>query len=447
MSTQPTIAGRSSDPAVEQAGGERGRPAPHALLTEFRRGIGLPAGLAVLLTALAAMLLKTDQWQGNWTATTGLLTIMGTLICGPMAVAAGCWQGGRERRRGTGELLGSLPTTPLRRAMLAAAPAVLGPVLGYALAAVICLGATWPYAGPDRPFLSLIVADAVGIGVLGFLGFVAGRTIPWWPMTPLLPFATYITLGAGVSYSAPRGLVRLFPGIEQGQLQWQQPVWWYGPALTLWTAALAAAVLVAYAGRRRLLAVVPLAVAVAAAVPVAQTGDAVMRPDPAAIELVCTDSRPTVCLTRSSSRLLPSVTQALDGLRTKLRGVDGAPRRFVESRRAGRDRDTVPLYVNGLRGRLLDPYRFTLSTTMATMNPDCPDSTWATGRPSLIGDGVRVWLFPQDSFEGFRESQDQRVIDRTVQRLETMPVQERRTWLGDYYTAARSCRPNEVKAP
>lgn len=77
--------------------------------TELRRGIPPWTGAAVTLTLLVTLGAKADQWQGSWGETHGQLRSASTLLCGPLTAAAACWQGGRERRARTVELLSGVP--------------------------------------------------------------------------------------------------------------------------------------------------------------------------------------------------------------------------------------------------------------------------------------------------------------------------------------------------
>ncbi|MFD5471667.1 hypothetical protein [Streptomyces sp. NPDC127105] len=72
----------------------------------------------------------------------------------PLAAAAGCRQGGWERRRGTEELWRAAVRAPLARFLASALPVVFQAVVGYAVAVALALLATWPCArgtGRIRP--------------------------------------------------------------------------------------------------------------------------------------------------------------------------------------------------------------------------------------------------------------------------------------------------------
>ncbi|MFE0104024.1 hypothetical protein [Streptomyces sp. NPDC059009] len=430
----------------------------HPLTTELRRGIGPWAGLAVLVVIAFGMGAHTNDWQGHWARTCDLLRSSGLLLGGPLALAAGCWSGGRERRRRTGALRASLPRTPLRQTLLAAAPAVLWPAVGYLLAAAGSLLATWPYAGGGRPFLSLIAADAVAIASLSLLGFVAGRLVPWRLTAPLLAALGYVALGAP-TYSA-RNSRWLSPALEHSY-DWDRPVWWFGAAAAVWTAGLAAAALLGYAARVRAVALVPLAAAVGAAVLLVHTADDLWRPDPGAAALVCDDGAPAVCVTVVESRLLPEVSRATAGLRAKLRGVEGAPERLVggpwedgpghrqkpryapakgTDRLTGlefavvRDHLTDPaLYANSAAGELLQDHDCT--------SAEADGDTRYGERATNINDAVVQWLAPVPSFSYYGEG-----AERQLKKIEAMSDGERKAYLTKYF-AADPCDPKQVPVP
>ncbi|MEV0035672.1 hypothetical protein [Streptomyces sp. NPDC050804] len=406
--------------------------------TELLRGIGPWAGAAVALAIWGAMYPKVPQWQGHWTDTTDLLRVVGLLLGGPVAVAVGCWQGGRERRRGTGDLWTSFPRSRLRQTLPALAPAALWPLIGYLIGASGCLLATWPYASGPAPFVSLIAADAVAIAALGVLGFVAGRLVPWRLAAPALAVVTYAGLGMPMYTDADARWLN--PGIDHFFL-WDRPVWWFGPASAVWTGGLAVAALLAYAARRRAVALVPLVLAVAAAVPIARTGDAVWRPDPEAARLVCDDGVPRVCVTAVNRKLLPAVSAALAGANAGLRGVPGAPARWIEdphTLRTGEVRLLGPADL-AVRDRLPDPAYYANWAVGALLHGDCDrtGSDGSEGERAAVDVAVRQWLAPSKDFR-WPEA------EALLERLKAMDAERSRAYLARYL-AADDC--DEVPVP
>ncbi|MCE0444684.1 hypothetical protein LT493_02755 [Streptomyces tricolor] len=103
-----------------------------------------------MLLTFGGMLAGTaDRWQGGW-AETATEAHTALLIALPLAAAAGCWQGGRERRRGTEELWATTVRPPLARLLIPALPVALWVAAGYLVAVAAALLATWPLR-PGRP--------------------------------------------------------------------------------------------------------------------------------------------------------------------------------------------------------------------------------------------------------------------------------------------------------
>ncbi|MFJ2175152.1 hypothetical protein ACIOHE_19920 [Streptomyces sp. NPDC087851] len=437
------------------------------LWTELRRGIGPWSAVAVVAVCGVTMYSKTPQWQGRWTETTDLLRVM-LLLCGPLAVAVGCWQGGRERRRSTGDLLASLPRAPLRRALLAVAPAALWPPAGYLVAAAGCALATWPYAGGGRPFLSQTAADAVALGALGVLGFVAGRLVPWRLAAPLLAAVSYVGLGLSAYTDSP---ARWLGPAYDHVYEWDRPVWWFGPASMVWTAGLAGAALLALAARRRISALLPLTAACAAAVVLTLTGDGLWRPDPAAARLVCDDGTPQVCVTAVDRKLLPSVSAALADVNARLRGIPGAPDRWVDGphvSQPGREQlDAAPGVIVrkvgepvllgpreaqlpnpfGLseRGVVSDPVLYANWAVGYLFSQECSGTdfdTPAARRAAGIHLAVSYWLAPPPNAATVPPYQG----EAHLRRLHAMDPAEGRAYLARYLAADR-CLADEVPVP
>nr|WP_063775882.1 hypothetical protein [Streptomyces odonnellii] len=407
---------------------------------ELLRGAGPWSGVASALVIGVTMYFQPTGWQAHWVDTTDLLRSLALLLCGPLAVAAGCWQGGRERRRGTGELWGSVPRTRLRQVLMAVAPAVCWPVVGYLVAAAGCLLVAWPYTSGGRPFVSLIGADAVALGALGVLGFVAGRLVPWRLTAPVLAAVTYVGLAIPLYTDSPA--TWLNPAIQHSY-RWDRPVWWFGPASAVWTGGLGLAALVAYAARHRALALLPLALAVAAAVPIARTGHAVWYPDSEAARLVCDDGTPQVCVTAVDRKLLPGTSAALAGLNAKLRGVPGAPARWIDGPYGS---DTRPgdvrlptLAEPTVRGR-----SFTHEAAWRLLD-DCDrtaSDTPGQERADAIGHAVTQWLAPRPDFGSSTRPE----VTVHLKRIHAMDTEQSRAYLARYL-AADHCRPEIVPAP
>lgn len=435
--------GRPSTPRTSGTSAAPSTPVPRAaspLRAELLRGVGPWGGVSSALVIWVTTYFRPVGWEDRWTDTTDLLRSVALLLCGPLAVAVGCWQGGRERRRGTDELWRSVPRTRLRQVLLAVAPAACWPVVGYLVAAAGCLLVAWPNTSGGRPFVSLTGADAVALGALGVLGFVAGRLVPWRLTAPMLAAFTYVGLAIPAYTNSPARWLN--PAVQHSYV-WDQPVWWFGPASAVWTGGLALAALLAYAARHRALALLPLALAVAAAVPIARTGDAVWYPDPEAAQLVCDDGTPQVCVTAVDRKLLPGTSAALAGLNAKLRGVPGAPARWIDGPYGS---DTRPgdvrlptLAEPTVRGR-----SFT-GEAVGQLFDGCVRTS-----PDILGQeqvdavdlAVTQWLAPRPNFGPSARPE----VTVYLKRLHAMNAEQSRAYLTRYLAADR-CRPDTIPAP
>ncbi|MBX9422956.1 hypothetical protein [Streptomyces lateritius] len=419
------------------------------LRTELRRGLGPWAGAAVALTVLVTMYGKAPGWQGRWADATNMLHVVAGLLAGPLTLAAGCWQGGRDRRRGTTDLWESVPRSPLRRLLVAVAPSALWPAAGVLAADVVCLLATWPYVSGGRPYLELLAADVVAVAALGVLGHVAGRAVPWRLTAPLLGIVGYVVLGFGAYTQGP---ARWLGPAAEHQFFWDRPVWWFGPVSMAWAAGLALTALLAHGlrpARLRPLALVPLAVAVAAAGLILRlpADEGPWRPDPALARQVCDDGTPQVCLTAVDEGLLPDVSAALAPLNARLKGLPGAPVRWVSGADGARTGDIgLPdARQDSVRGRLTRPDLYLNSAVNWLISDSCRpgDGTGPNAeRASVIHLAVAEWLAPTPDDYGPDPTAARPYIDR----LQARSPAAQRGYLARYL-AANSCRPDEVPVP
>lgn len=441
----------------------------HPARTEMVRGIGLWSGLVLAVLVGVGMYGAAPAWQGRWVAVSDLLREYGIVFGVPLALAVGCWQGGRERRRGVGELVATFPRSTLRRMLLAVAPAALWPAVGYLGAAGGSLLATWPYVSGGRPYPSLLLADAVAIASAGVLGFVAGRLAPWRLTAPSLALVAYITL-ISTYRDGPR--LWLNPAALHDYF-WDRPVWWFAPASMVWTGGLATAALLALTARRRAVAVLPLAAACTAAVVLLQTGDELWRADPAASRPVCDDGTPQVCVSAVDKDLLPDVSAALAGLNSKLRGIPGAPTRWVSGPGApgtgmywsgnGRitslgvapsapppgDVELPSPYEASVRGRIAEPAAYANSAVAWLFSETCRDSDFELPgfeRASDIHSAVHQWLAPVPDFASYEGMAGP---ERQLKRLRAMDAAQGRAYLTRYLAgeAVPGCDPDEVPVP
>ncbi|MEU2300315.1 hypothetical protein ABZ584_23240 [Streptomyces antibioticus] len=433
------------------------RPAPtrHPLRTETLRGFPPLAGLAVLLTVAVLLAGSADRWQGGWAETRGVLHDA-LLVLLPLAAAAGCRQGGRERRRRTEELWATAVRSPLAGFLVSALPLALWVAAGYLVAAAGALLATWPYARGDGPRLALLPADVVALVAAAVAGQVVGRLTAWRLAPPLLAMAGYAVLG--VSATAGEGAGRfLNPALPVSVRE--VPVGWQPVATAGWTAGLAAAAVLAYAARRRYTALLPLTAAVVAGGLLVGAGDGLWRPDPVAHRQVCdTSTTPQVCVNARYGELLPQVTEALSGITGRLRGVRNLPVRFED--RAGEPRADeaelpmlTPFGRSVVRGRLTDPERYAWEAVAALQRRG--DCDTLDPRVDLADDAVENLLAPSpaqahfDALDARGDAEHRaglRARTAARARLAAMGEDERRTWLSAYFATAGSCDATGVPA-
>lgn len=431
------------------------RSAPHPLRTEAVRGFAPWAGAAVLLTLAVAMATTSTQWQGGWAETRERLHAAAGLLGVPLALAAGCRHGGRERRRRTGELMATAARGPLPRLLASALPLTLWVVAGYAAAVVLAWLATWYCATGDGPYPVAVLTDAVVLACAAVAGQVAGRLVAWRLAAPLLAVGAYAVLGF-LSYGGHDGLAALSPVVDGTTVS--VPVWWQPVAMTVWTAGLSAAAVLAYAARRRAVALLPLAAATAAGVLLVQTGhDGLWHTGALARRQVCdTSTTPQICVNARYEELLPQVGDALSELTGRLEGVRNLPVRYEDlPGRPGRDEVELPMIApigwTVVRGELTDPREYAWAAGMTLYGRgECDE---VDPRLDPVDDAVQHYLAPSPLEKDFDEqlahgsAADQARLKARLAaraRLEAMGAQERRAWLSEYFATTDECRPSEV---
>src|SRR5699024_9253961 len=112
--------------------GDRNHAAPsrggawRIVRTEARRGTALVMFVAVTGVGLLMLFTYPEHWVGRWHSLAAeWRAIVGVMA--PIAVVIGAWQGSRDRRRGTIELIASTTKSPVRQILVAwLVPAVAG---------------------------------------------------------------------------------------------------------------------------------------------------------------------------------------------------------------------------------------------------------------------------------------------------------------------------------
>ncbi|MEU1194613.1 hypothetical protein ABZ446_00090 [Streptomyces sp. NPDC005813] len=446
------------------APGPRPRSAPHPLRVESLRGFAPWAG-AVLLLALAwPIATKADQWQGSWGATTETLSTAAGLIGAPFALAAGAWQGGRERRLRMTELRASTARTPLVQFLTTALPLACWLATAYLVVVAGALLACAPYASAGGPAPIVHAGTALSLAACAVLGHTAGRAAPFRLTAPVLAICGYVVLGivgSGRSDLRYLALASVRPFGDENLV-----VWWYPLVSALWTAGLAAAAVLAHTAYRRATTLLPLVAALGAAVLLVQTGDGLLRDNPLAHRQVCGDSTtPRVCVNATYPGLLPEVTHALSGLTGRLKGVQNLPVRYTDlGGSPHRDEAQLPILRpfgwSAVRGKVNDPERYAWEAAHMLVREDCEESP-ATQRVQDADEAVLRWLAPDPLFEEARDHSVAqarergdteelarfRAQDKAYAHLTAMTDDERRSWLSDYFATATQCDPNPSEVP
>ncbi|CAM5425265.1 hypothetical protein [Streptomyces aurantiogriseus] len=428
--------------------------AHHPLRAEAVRGLAPWAGAAVLLTLAGAMATTSEQWQGGWAETRNQLSAAAGLLGVPLALAAGCWHGGRERRRRTDELMAMAVRGRLVRLLAAVFPLVLWVVAGYAAAAALALLATWYCATGDGPYLGSVLANAVVLAAATLAGQVVGRVVAWRMTAVLLAAGAYVAVGV-LTYDH-RNAVGALSSVGRGSAG-SVAVWWQPVAIAGWTGGVAVAVALAYAARRRWTGLVPLAAAGVAGVLLMQTGDGLWHTNPVARRQVCdTSTTPQICVNARYEKLLPQVKDALSGLTGRLEGVQNLPVRFEDRPgRPARDEVELPMLTpigwSVVRGRLTDPKEYAWAAGMELYGRAYCDET--DPRLDAVDNAVEHYLAPSPMEKFFDEQFATRNEEERARhearlaaraRLEAMGEEERRAWLSAYFATANECDPSEV---
>ncbi|MFF2506134.1 hypothetical protein ACFVTY_22490 [Streptomyces sp. NPDC058067] len=437
--------------------------APHPFRVELLRGLAPWAGLALFLTLAWALIAKSANWQGSWGETTVALRMAGVMLGGPLALAAGCWQGARERRRRTDELRASTARGPLAQFMTAALPLALWVLAAYAVTVGAALLAGAPYASPGGLAPTVFLSTGAVLVACALTGHVVGARLPWRLTAPVLAVAAYGTFGLSMNASGVAGLLGPIPGYSPDV---ELLAWWH-PLLTAgWFLSLAATAVLAHAARRRRSALITLAVAATAALVLSGTGDTMTHRDPRAGQQVCTTTTtPQICVNATRAALLPEVTKALSGLTDRLKGVGNLPTRFEDlPRRPHADEAELPMLTpygwTVVRGKIADHDQYAWEAVTQMVEADCANPQ-APGRVEIVDRAVVRYLAPtdlQDSmrehhFESARAADDRAELRRLAaeqkayDHLRTMSTADRRAWLTRYFAPADRCARTESEVP
>ncbi|MET7372528.1 hypothetical protein [Micromonospora arida] len=319
------------------------------LRIELRRSAALGVGLLSLVTGTVLLLTSTQIFVGRWMQLAISSRSM-LVVSLPFALAGGAWLGQRDTRYRVNELFASTVRPRWHRVIPTASALAVAVATAYILVFLIASGWVLPTAGYFPT--SAIVVALVGVPALvaaGWLGMAAGRAVPRVVTAPILAVVGFVLVGFVPDFVAMADtdatLTRLRPEPSavllvptfNGLDDFQTIATRVSLLQTLWLVSLAATGLLLLGAVRRhaiAFAVLPAVLAGAVAVaflPVGATRGAAVV-DPVAIELVCDNEGPQVCVRRAHAALLPDVVgparQALGLMAAKL---PNAPVRAVQS--------------------------------------------------------------------------------------------------------------------
>ncbi|MEJ5913133.1 hypothetical protein [Pseudokineococcus sp. 1T1Z-3] len=410
--------------------------------------------LGGLLAVLGAVLVVTSQapldpyglWSSSWAAAMRVLSET-SIVLGPLAAAGAAWTAGREGRRHLGELLATTPRPVLARQQTTWAAIALGVVAGTLGVAGVLVAGIAPglsYSGGRWP-LALLLA-VLGVLACSAVGFAAGRLIRGRLVAPGVGVLLYVLngyLGYLTGPSArlsPLALVSQLPSQEGYELDG-----WSAAGAAIWLLAVTATA-VLLAGSRRLAALVPAllaAVSAAALVTTPATGDSPLwlQPDEQALEQVCTDDAPQVCVQRVHAGLLQDVTPPARELLARVQdflpvdriaevpyGQQAPPGTLAMADLQGRSRFLRPGMDHP--GQVVDDTVSRLTSYMC----EGPELDAAGQQPYLTLDVAHALL----TGELLLSSADPTAVEALITRLEEDPAAAR-AWMARFLPAAADC--------
>ncbi|MEU1241490.1 hypothetical protein ABZ388_14120 [Micromonospora parva] len=450
------------------------------LRIELRRSAALGVGLLLLVTGAALLLSSTQFFAGRWMQL-AVLARSTLIMLLPLALAGGAWLGRRDARCRVNELFASTVRPRWQRVVPTASALAVTVVAAYVVVFLVAAGWVVPTAG-YFPSATIVVA-AVGVPALiaaGWLGMAAGRAVPRVITAPVLAVLGFVLVAL-----VPEWITAPATGAEIGQFRQEPAGVLLLPTFTglddfqtiatrvsllqaLWLVSLAVTgLLLLGAVRRRAVAfaVLPALLGVAVALPLLPVGGArgAAVVDPVAVELVCDNDGPQVCVTRTHAALLPDVVgparQALAMMAAKL---PNAPVRAVQTQQvtywARPDPDTAPARhsadtivfdtptINRVGRADLSGDYFLPALLEAAWRQECGDQSvrgdvyearmvaaaWLTGRPPA----------PQP---GWPPSEMAQLVG-AYQALVNLPEVEQRRRMAAAREGALACRDDELVA-
>jgi hypothetical protein len=302
------------------------------LRIELRRSVALWAALVIAAVGVFVLFASNEPY-GSWMQ---LVIVQRDImqLTWPLALAAGAWQGIRERRSRVEELLATTPRPRWQRVLPVSTAMAIAAVAAYL---VMLAGAAGHLQHIDGYFplgaIPLIALGALAMIGAVWLGQAIGTLLPSPLTAPMLAVIGFFGLAVSpmivAQDSRDPGTFLLFPylqGPRDGAFASQMLSARANLSQALWLAALAATGLAVFAASRpstRVAALLPVVLGAAIAVPVMPSHLSVAWvEDRGATEVVCTKDEPKVCIARLHAYALDHVRgparQALSVLAAKL---------------------------------------------------------------------------------------------------------------------------------
>ncbi|MEV0053452.1 hypothetical protein AB0H34_23485 [Saccharopolyspora shandongensis] len=324
---------------------------------EFYRGTAGPLATAMLVSLVAVLFLQ-PWWAGSWN---DLAVVLRTdlIFTWPLVATAGAWAAGRENRRGTEELLATVPRPSWQPFLVSWAALTLGAVLGIATAWGIAALFVLPIAtGSSGDWIAVLLVCIPAHGSGAAFGMALGRLVRWRLIVLLTPALALLAYLAVSWANFVFGYDSLFTILAYAQVPDGAMHSLSSSALqAMWFAAIAATFLALAVSRPRWLVLVPMALVAAltllfASTPLKQH----IVADPVAMREVCTTRGPKICVARHEEHVLDQLAEFGQPMLEKLGGIPGAPEE-VRFRSATHPDGPSYLHNTTVTGRLADPVR------------------------------------------------------------------------------------------
>lgn len=431
------------------------------LRTELIRSTA-PAGALAVLFIYGLLLANRDTWATGWPdLSTSLRSFLVLLI--PMALAVGAWEGGRERRAKTEELLATVSRPSWQRALSPVAAVVVAAVAALALALVVT--AVKVGDGPGQQQIWPVVTVAVGLLALAAaitVGAGIGRVVRSNLTAPLLLCLCSLSLvllyGRAASMWATMYNPAMKPPQDLGGLsaEFQQVRSVISAGQSIWLAGLLlSGILLAAAmtTRARLTAAIPTAVGALLAVPFFVTpaynggayGSTVpYGPDPKALTLYCAPGAPPVCGAEAHEQGVRQAAAPAREVLAALQRLPGAPTRAVEKSQY-LDKpvpdDVLLLSTQAINAGLTERVR-TIAASGLGIVPDCTKADVATFEEADEAAALAgAWLLKSSNTDEFGDYES---LNQKLQTFEKLAPDEQVRRMVALRQALRYCRPGAM---